>query len=400
MLKIHSEPDKKTPLSSEGPALFALGFRPFFSAAGIAAVLLLLAWIPIWMGLFTLPDYYGPIVWHSHEMLFGYAAAIISGFLLTAVRNWTGVNTPHGRPLALLTALWLIGRLAPLAAGWIPAWLVALADLAFLPAAALAIQPALWQGEQKINRIFVPILLAMALANLLVHLQALGLTTTAALGIDTMLYLVAFLVSLLAGRVMPFFTQAMVPGYQATRHSWLEQATLAGFGLLILLQLFSAPAALVAVAALLLALTQALRVAGWHHVNVWRFPILWVLYTGMFWMIAGFVMIALASLGLVGANLAKHALGVGAIGVLTFGMMARVSLGHTGRPIEPKRSIEFAFVLLNLAAFARVFGPLLPIGSYTFWVHLSGGIWILCFLLFCGVYLSMLGRPRTDGRPG
>ncbi|MCB1758901.1 MAG: NnrS family protein [Gammaproteobacteria bacterium] len=400
MLKIHSEPDKKSPLSSDGPAVFALGFRPLFSAAGISAVVLMLAWIPIWMGVFTLPGYYGPVIWHSHEMLFGYAAAIIAGFLLTAVRNWTGVNTPHGGPLALLTALWLAGRLAPLSANWLPDWLVAMADLAFLPTVALAIQPALWQGEQKINRIFVPILLTMALANLLVHLQALGYTATAMLGIDTMLYLVAFLVSLLAGRVMPFFTQAMVPGYQATRRSWLEQATLGGFALLLLLHLLSAPGALLAVAALLLAVTQALRVAGWHHPNVWRIPILWVLYSGMFWMVAGFTLLALASLGLVAANLAKHAIAVGAVGVLTLGMMARVSLGHTGRPIEPKRSIEAAFLLLNLAAFARVFGPLLPVGSYTFWVHLSGGIWILCFVLFCLVYLPILGRTRVDGRPG
>ncbi|MCB1764286.1 MAG: NnrS family protein, partial [Gammaproteobacteria bacterium] len=128
-----------------GPALLALGFRPFFSAAAVAAILLMLIWLTTWVGRLRIPDYYGSIGWHSHEMLFGYAAAVIAGFLLTAVRNWTGVNTPTGTPLALLVLIWLAGRLVPFLAGLLPAWLVALADLAFLPALALAIAPALWR---------------------------------------------------------------------------------------------------------------------------------------------------------------------------------------------------------------------------------------------------------------
>ena len=120
----------------------------------------------------------------------------------------------------------------------------------------------------------------------------------------------------------------------------------------------------------------------------------------MFWMVIGFLMLALSAFGLTGGNLAKHALSVGAIGILTLGMMARVSLGHSGRPIEPVRSVEIAFVLLNVAAAVRVFGPLLPFGSYTFWVHLSGGLWIICFLIFCRVYLPILSSPRVDGKPG
>ncbi|MCP5442395.1 MAG: NnrS family protein [Chromatiaceae bacterium] len=400
MLKIHSEPPKRADLATGGPAIFALGFRPFFSAAGLAAVVLIAIWIPTWMGRLALPDYYGAIGWHSHEMLFGYTTAIIAGFLLTAVRNWTGINTPNGTPLALLALLWLAGRVLPLLPAPVPGWLVAAADLAFLPAVALSIAPALWQGEQKINRIFVPILLVMALSNLLVHLQALGVTGSAARGIDMMLYMVVFLVSLLGGRVMPFFTQAVVPGFRARRQQWLETTTMGAFALLILLQLVETPPLLTGLTALLLALTQALRVAGWHHPQVWRMPILWVLYTGMFWIVIGLLMLALSSIGLVGGNLARHALGLGGIGVLTLGMMSRVSLGHSGRPIDPVRSIQIAFILLNLAAAARVFGPLLPVANYTFWVHLSGGLWIICFLLFCRVYLPILSRPRIDGKPG
>ena len=383
-----------------GPALLALGFRPFFSAAAVAAILLMLIWLTTWVGRLRIPDYYGSIGWHSHEMLFGYAAAVIAGFLLTAVRNWTGVNTPTGTPLALLVLIWLAGRLVPFLAGLLPAWLVALADLAFLPALALAIAPALWRGSQKVNRIFVPLLLLMALANLLVHLQALGVAGSATRGMDMMLFMVVFLVALLGGRVMPFFTQAVIPGFKATRRQWLEYTTMGAFAVLIGLQLFASPPLLTGLVALLLALTQTLRVAGWHHPGVWRIPILWVLYTGILWLIAGLLLLALSSFGLLGSNLAKHALGVGGIGILTLGMMARVSLGHSGRPIEPARSIAIAFILLNVAAALRVFGPLLPFGAYTFWVHLAGGIWIICFLLFCRVYLPILSRPRIDGKPG
>jgi len=400
MLKIHAEPPKQTPLETGGPAILALGFRPFFAAAGLAAVILMAIWLPVWIGKLAIPGYYGVVGWHSHEMLFGFAAAVIAGFLLTAVRNWTGINTPSGTPLALLLLLWLAGRLLPLFPSFIPGWCVALADLAFLPAVALSLGPALWQGEQKINRIFVPLLLLMALANLLVHLQALGLTHGAARGIDIMLFLVVFLVALVGGRVIPFFTQAVVPGFRARRRQWLETATMGAFALLIGLQLFESPPLLTGLTALLLAVAQTLRVAGWHHPHIWRSPVLWVLYTGMFWIIAGFLLLGLASFGLFGWNLARHALSVGGIGVLTLGMMARVALGHSGRAIEPVRSIEAAFVLLNVAAAVRVFGPLLPFGSYTFWVHLSGGIWIVCFVLFCRVYLPILSRPRIDGKPG
>lgn len=261
MLKVHSEPPKPT-LSYTGPVFFALGFRPFFGAAGVSAVLLIVSWLAIWSGGIWKPSYYGFIGWHSHEMLFGYATAIIAGFLLTAVRNWTGVNTPLGTPLMALAALWLAGRLLPLFDHWIPGAVIAVADLSFLPAVAFAIQPALWQGKQKINRIFVPLLLLMSVANLLVHMEGLGLTQTAARGIDMMLYLVLFLVALIGGRVMPFFTQAVIPGYQAVRRQWVEIATVGGFALLVLLQLTSLPPAVTGLTATGLALVQMVRVAG------------------------------------------------------------------------------------------------------------------------------------------
>ncbi len=399
MLKTHSEPPRP-PLSAYGAILFALGFRPFFAAAGLAAMLLIGLWLPLWSGQISGSFHYTPFIWHSHEMLFGFAGAIISGFLLTAVRNWTGVNTPNGTPLAALATLWLAGRIAPLAAGWLPAGLIAAVDLLFLPAVALALRPALWQGRQKVNRIFVPLLLLMGVANLLVHLEALGLAETALQGIELMLLLVVALVLLIGGRVIPFFTEAVIDGHRSRRFPKVEVLAVTALVALILIRLFYPQPAMTAAVALLAAAAQTLRLAGWHNRQVWHIPILWVLYSGFVWIIIGLIMLALAALGLFSINLAYHALTVGGIGVLTLGMMARVSLGHTGRPIDPPKVMTLAFILLNLAAVVRVFLPLLLPGYYPTWIHISGGLWILAFALFCRIYLPMLIRLRVDGAPG
>ncbi|OQX45992.1 MAG: hypothetical protein B0D86_02460, partial [Candidatus Sedimenticola endophacoides] len=175
MLKIFSEPPAPAHSHQGGP-LLALGFRPFFLAASLSGVLLVALWLLIWSGHLDPGAYYGSSIgWHSHEMLFGYTVAVIAGFLLTAVRNWTGINTPSGTRLGLLLLAWLAGRIAPALEGLLPGVLMALLDLLFLPALALAIRPMLWAGKQKSNRLFVYLLLGMALANLLIHLQALGL---------------------------------------------------------------------------------------------------------------------------------------------------------------------------------------------------------------------------------
>lgn len=399
MLKIHSEPPRPE-LVNRGPAILALGFRPFFSFAGLAAILLILFWLGVREGGMSDPEYYGGSVWHGHEMLFGYAAAVIAGFLLTAVRNWTGAEVPTGRFLALLALLWLAGRVAPLLTGSLPAPVIALVDIAFLPAVALSLAPPLWKGQQKINRIFVPLLLLMGVANLLVHLQPLGIADSATHGIDMMLYLVVFLITIIAGRVVPFFTQAVISGYQASRKPRIELVSTLALGLLALMQPFGLPAAVVGLVALVVAISQFLRVLVWYDRRIWGIPILWVLYSGYLWLIVGFLLLGLSGFGMLPANLAKHALTVGGIGVLTLGMMTRVTLGHTGHPIEPSRLMLPVFVLLNLAAAIRVFAALIWPQHYNLWVTLSGGLWVLCFLVFSMIYLPMLFRPRIDGKAG
>ncbi len=387
------------PKSSKGLAPFALGFRPFFSVAAIAGVALLGLWLFIWSGRLAPPGYYDMLGWHSHEMLFGYAAAVIAGFLLTAVKNWTGIDTLSGTPLALLTLVWLLGRVLPLIPV-IPAPLVALADLSFLPLLAAAIYQPLMRARNKINRLFLPLLACMAIANLLIHLQALDILPTAGKGTDLMLNLILLLLTLVSGRVLPFFTEKAVAGAKPKSNKLREQwvfALIIGWGLAELLYPVPWLLGLLAVG---VAITQGWRLFDWYHPHIWRIPILWVLFTGLVWLIVGFLLKALAVTGLFPDNLALHALTSGAIGILTLGMMARVSLGHTGRGLHPAHPVEFSFIILNLAIALRVFAPFLAPNLYSFWIQLSGGLWIFCFMLFSYYYLPILLKPRIDGRPG
>ena len=387
----HAKPPK-------GLVPFALGFRPFFSLAGLSGLGMMLAWLALWQK-GTPVEYYASIGWHSHEMLFGFAGAIIAGFLLTAVRNWTGIDTPTGKPLAMLALVWVLARLAPFLPA-IPHFAIALLDLAFLPLLMLAIYQPLVRAENRINRIFLPLLAAMALANLLVHLSLLGFSQTERQGTHLMINLILLLIIIVSGRVIPFFAEKAVEGATPRFSKLREQCVFGAIGGWILVDLFSAPWWLATTAALAVAGTQAWRFLDWHHRGIWRKPILWVLYSGLLWQITGFCLKALSAAGLVADNLAIHALTAGAIGILTYGMMARVSLGHTGRDINPPRIIGYSFILLNLAVFARVFGPLIHMDAYLHWIMLSGTGWAVCFLLFVIYYLKLLNTPRIDGRPG
>jgi len=380
-------------------SLLALGFRPFFLGAGLVALLTMALWLSRLGGLLPGDAYLGGTAWHAHEMLFGYVGAVIAGFLLTAARNWTGIETPTGTRLGALALLWLAARLGPLTP--MPPILIALLDLAFFPALALALVPPLWQGKNKTNRAFLAILAAMTLANLLVHAQALGLTqATATLGSRLMLDLTLLTLLLVAGRIMPFFTQSAIPGTKPLNRPWVEQASFGLATALPLVHLLPLARPLAAVLLLLLGMLQLLRLLGWYDPRAWQNPMLAVLYAGYLWLVLGLVMDGLASLGLLPPFPALHALTAGAIGVFTLGMLARVTLGHTGREMRASGTTVLAFVAVNLAALNRVFPPLIWPDQYPLWLGLSGALWILAFGLFLWVYGPMLLQPRVDGRPG
>jgi uncharacterized protein involved in response to NO len=377
---------------------FALGFRPFFLAAGLFAVVLLGLWLAILRGGFAIGPL-APAVWHGHEMLFGFTVAVIAGFLLTAAQNWTGIRTPSGPPLAALFLLWLAGRLGFLLPG-LPAGLVALVDLAFLPVLALALASPIIQANQFKNYPFPVMLLTLAVANALVHLEALGWTATASLGLHLATYVVVTMMVVMGGRVVPSFTDNKL-GTRARRWKILEilvpVVTLGALAAALV-----APYSMVTVLlAAIAAAVHAIRLAGWYTNKFWSVPLLWILHLGYAWIVLGFVLLALSAAGVsAAADSALHAFTGGGIGVLTLGMMARVSLGHTGRLLEPPPVMRYAFLAINLAALVRVALPLFFPTAYAQGMTVSGLIWVAAFGLFVVVYAPMLLRPRVDGKPG
>ena len=384
-----------------GIALFNLGFRPFFLLAGISAVLL----IPLWIFPYTRGQiefgYYTAIHWHSHEMLFGYTAAVIAGFLLTAVRNWTDYPTPGGTALAGLVLLWLAGRIAPFLAGGLPEWMIAALDIAFLPILAISLSVPLLRRRQTRNLVFLFILSALTLANGLIHLQLLGITAaTAKPGLNLAVYLIVLLIAILGGRVIPFFTERAIAG--ATTRQWksVEYLSLGSLVVLLVLELTRAAPLAVTVAAVFAALGHGLRLFGWYRKQVWSVPLLWVLHLGYAWLVAGFIFKALSAIGLASPVLAVHAFTVGGIGTLTLGMMARVALGHTGRALRVGSAMLWAFVLANLAGMFRVYAPLITPAYYDTGLVLAAIFWSTAFAIFVIVYANVLISPRIDGRPG
>lgn len=399
LLQLESKPATENTLP-----LLRLGFRPFFLLAACSAALMILYWVYVFNG-GTAGSSYGVVAWHAHEMLYGYSVAVIAGFLLTAEQNWTGVRTLHGFWLGTLALVWLAGRIVPWLA--IPAWLVALIDLSFLPLLGFALLRPLLQTSQRQHLIFVFIVLLLFVANILFHLGYLKPTWhTGGLGIQLGWMTILFLIVLMGGRVIPFFiergTGAIIKVHNSRR---LDRA---GFGSLLcwMLAAMFLPQnrALVATLAVLAGVLQFWRWWGWHLGRLWRVPMLWILYLGYAWIPLGLFLYAIAVFRGTPTSPALHAFTAGAIGMVSLGMMARVSLGHTGREIQATPLIISAFVLVTLAALVRVFGPLLisiyPFAAYLHVIVVAAMLWALGFLLFVLAYYPILTRARVDRRPG
>jgi uncharacterized protein involved in response to NO len=380
--------------------LFAVGFRPFFLLAGFFALVSVGVWAPVFVNGAALTTYYGAIGWHSHEMVFGYSAAVIAGFLLTAVRNWTNLPTPAGPRLAAMAVIWTLGRIMPFFPASLPGWAIALVDLGFFPALVLGTGVPLVRSGGKRNLIFIPLLAAFIAANLLVHLEVLGVAENLARrGIFLGLNLIILLIVIMGGRVIPFFTERAVPGTAAKRWPAIEALAPLSAIAFLFAELILPDSPVAGGVAALAAVVNGIRLSGWQTRRVWRVPLLWVLHLGYGWLAVGYSLKALASLSLTAPQFTVHAFTVGAIGVLTLGMMARVSLGHTGRPLTASPYMLLAFVLINLAALIRgVLPAFLPQKLFDL-VAFSAALWITAFLVFAAVYTPILIRPRIDGRP-
>jgi len=377
--------------------LWSIGFRPFFLLSGIASVLLIFIWGGLFQhGIFP-HNYYPPINWHGHEMLFGYTVGVLSGFLLTSVGNWTGKITAHGYTLAGLALLWLLGRLAPFAGNLVPAPLIAFIDLAFLPCLTVYLTIPIWQQRKYRNLSFIALLLCLFVANLFFHLDAMGITD-----VDTsklfsfIIYIILAFVSLIAGRVIPFFTQRGLTGAMPVTWPLIEKiSVLSIFGLMILKPLYFGSTIFI-ICSIIALLANTVRLTGWYCKGIHKVPLLWVLHLGYLWMIVGISLEILSVFDIVPPQLALHALTAGCIGTLTLGMMSRVALGHTGRPIKANKIIAFSFILLNIAVCFRVIAPLFSPINYIHWVTTSSGLWVLAFLIFALYFTPILLKKRAD----
>ena len=379
----------------------ALGFRPFFLLAGFSAVILMATWVPVFVGSIAFNTYYGQIDWHSHEMIFGYTVAVVAGFLLTAVRNWAERPTPAGGYLAVMVALWLFGRILPFFSEIFPNWFIALVDLAFLPVVAVGIGVPLVRSGGSRNLLFLPLLAALWTANFFVHAELVGLVPNLARkGIFLGLDLIVLLIVVMGGRVIPFFTERALPGVVMKRWPIIEWLAPLSVIMFLLADFLFADSLQSATLAALAACANSIRLAGWYTHRYWRVPLLWVLHLGYGWIVAGFFLKVGAALGAVPLQFTIHAFTVGGIGVLTLGMMARVALGHTARPLSVGAAMVVAFGLVNLSAVTRGLLPILLPEWFSPLIVVSGVLWITAFVVFVVIYTPILTQPRIDGRPG
>ncbi len=386
---------------------FATGFRPFFLLAAAFAVLSMGVWSLALVGVFPHTFALPGVAWHAHEMIWGFTVAVIAGFLLTAARNWTGLETASGPALAGLVALWVAGRVVLFFGAALPWWVVAAVDVSFLPALAWGIGRPLHQAKSERNFVFPVLLVILALANLAIHLEAAGVVgpvgpSARLVALDA----IAWMMLLMGGRIVPMFTRNALPHAQVKTLPRVDELALASMAVLLALDvgMLGLPwlATAAAVAALIAGVLNGLRMVGWGTGATLRHPILWVLHLGFAW-----VPIALVLRGLsvfepaaIPATLGTHALAVGGIGTLTLGMMSRVALGHTGRPLRVGRWIAGAYLLVTLAVFVRLGAALGPPGAVlSGWVA-SGVLFALAFGIYLVLYTPILLAPRADGRPG
>ncbi|CAM5218566.1 short-chain dehydrogenase [Bosea thiooxidans] len=379
----------------EGPALLSYGFRPFFLLAALQAGLTVLVWLPFVTGHLTVPTAFAPVDWHIHEMLFGYQAAAIGGFLLTAIPNWTGRLPVQGRPLLVLVLAWLAGRIAVSASALI-GWRLAMAiDALFLLLLAGAAAREIVAGRNWRNLKVVVLVGLLLAANLAFHLEA-GLTGSADVARRFAIAVILMLVVLIAGRIVPSFTRNWLAqrgdGRMPVPFGSYDKVVLAGSAIALLSWVAVPDTAATGVALLLAAGLHLFRLARWAGDRSWRNPLLVILHIAYLFVPAGFALTALASLGVVAPGAGIHAWTAGAFGTMTLAVMSRASLGHTGRALVATGATQACYVLIVIGSVARIcsalgHGPAMLL-------HVAGLSWSLAFLVFALAYWQVLTGAR------
>ncbi len=392
------------------PLVLTAGFRFFFLAAAIIAIAAMAAWLA-WLGIHAAnaavsdPTFaMAPHFLHGHEMIFGYAAAVIAGFFLTAVPNWTGAPDARMLFVASTGGLWLAGRIAVWFSAWIDPWIVALVDLTFLPILSWRLTLNLLKRPKRQNIALLGLLALLFTGNLMVHAEWTGLTDdTAERGLWMGLFAVTAFISVIGGRVAPAFTRNVLirGGEEAALPANRPLADRAGILAAVLIgPLFGldVPEWLLGATALVAALANGARLQGWRGTATLGEPILWALHLGFAMLVAGYALLALAWLtGVIHPIAAMHALAIGAVGGMTLAMMTRAPLGHTGRPLQVARPIAIAYLFVAAAMVVRVAGPEIAPDLYYTVMFTSGGFWIAAFAIYLVVYWPVLTGPDRRG---
>lgn len=383
--------------------LWVLGFRPFYLFAAIFAVVAVPAWLLSFVIGMPLGDYLHNVAWHSHEMIFGFAPAVIAGFLLTAVRNWTGQATPTGAALAGLVILWLLARVLMLSG---PAHAAAIVDVLFLPALAVAVAIPIWRSRNTRNYKVLAVLAVLTLANTCYHLASLNLMPVVFVRVSMMaaLDVMAILIAIIGGRVIPAFIGNAIEQAEPRHVAGVELIAVGSLVVILILGVLNVwmpVSAGIWLAVLAIgAAGQGVRLSLWQPLRARGNPLLWMLPVAYAWLPITLALRALALFDIVPISAAFHALTIGAIASLMVAMMMRSALGHTGRPLAAGPAEISVFVLLQLAAIVRVLASSIASGAYREAMIISGVLWTLAFVAFLSRYWVILTRPRIDGRAG
>ncbi|MEI6896474.1 MAG: NnrS family protein [Psychromonas sp.] len=382
--------------------LFRLGFRPFFLAGAIFAVVSMLLWGMLLSAIITLPSQLPSTLWHAHEMLFGFAGAIILGFLLTAVQNWTGYPGLKGKKLALLFSLWLVARVALFLLPPDLFFITMMLELSWMPLSALVLAQAIFHAKQWKNLFFVPLLVTMTVLN---ALSLIGFKNydyiMSQQAIWSMLFLVFFIIAMMGGRVIPFFTAKGTATEKIQALQWLEYLALIPLLLLAILVWFPSLSVISAGLALLAGSANLIRVIRWKPQITLAVPLLWSLHLSYMLLATGLLFYALA-LFIPGFNATTmiHLTAVGGFGGMILAMISRVSLGHTGRMLAPSKWMSCAFMATAISGLVRVTFPFLMPDSILMAYWISILFWCCAFILFILFYAKMLLSARIDKRPG
>ena len=384
-----------------GPILFQAGFRPFFLGAALWAPLSIAFWLLLLFGYAAAPAAVEPLLWHMHEMLFGFGVAAMAGFLLTAIPNWTGRMPLQGWPLAILWLSWVAGRVVELASNLSGPLLAAAIDLSFLAALLAAVAREIVAGRNWRNLPMAAALALLLMANALVHAQAIGLAETAMGGMRLGLAVLLIMIALVGGRIIPSFTRNWLAKRRDARlprtFGAVDQSALTAMILGLAAWVAALPSMIVGPLLIVAGVAAAIRLARWRGALTFPEPLLFVLHVGHGWLAIGLVMLGASEIwhGVPPAS-ALHALTVGAIGTMTLAVMTRATLGHTGRDLTAGIGTIAIFLLINVAAVARI-GAGLVGGGYQFLLALAGVAWIGAFVLFALFYGPLLLQARAGG---